>query len=101
MFIRILKLLPIIIPILIKLFDSLAGVRRDDLITTQAQEEAVNRAMKEVEEDIKRMIGETVEKYRPKVEKAAKSLPSEEYTERQKRIEELEKEFLEKMNSSG
>ncbi len=93
MFLSILRLLPLILPLVIKLFSSLGELGATQA-ATEAQKKAVDTAMKEVEADMEKMISETIEKYRPKVEKAAKSLPSEQYTDRQKRIKELEEELL-------
>lgn len=97
MIIQILRLLPTILPLILKLFSGLSELEKPKVnneAVTKAQKDAVDEAVKAAKKEVEEQIEATIEKYRPKVREVANKLPTEKELARKKRLEELEAELL-------
>lgn len=94
---QILKILPLILPILAKLFKSIGKinqVKKTEEVSDELIHDIVDKAKKEVEAQVEK----TLEEYRPSIRDTAKNLPTQEDLDREERLNELEKILIESQN---
>jgi formiminotetrahydrofolate cyclodeaminase len=90
---NILKLLPILIPLLKKLIELFTENKKTQP-EVELSQETINDLVKKAEEKVTKIVEETIETYRPVIRTVSNSLPTQTELEREAYLDELEKKLF-------